>query len=105
MMKYSALDSKTDQPILQSSQPESNKNVQYVFLPRIRCRDCPGKLYTPGPEMTTVNFEVHLKNKNHRERVNTRVGRDTRPGGQSQGSGQGVGQMSQQTAMGSQSSQ
>jgi len=115
MMKYSALDAKTDQPVsLQAQTPDNGnanaRNVQYVFLPRIRCRDCPGKLYTPGPEMTTVNFEVHLKNKNHRERVNTRVGRDTRAGssgGQQGGGGSqgGSGSTGQMTAMGSQSSQ
>jgi SWI/SNF-related matrix-associated actin-dependent regulator of chromatin subfamily B protein 1 len=48
-------------------------DVQYMHLPRIRCLDCPGKLYTPGPEKTVGNFEVHLKNRQHREKVNTRL--------------------------------
>ncbi|KAL1871872.1 hypothetical protein VTK73DRAFT_1840 [Phialemonium thermophilum] len=53
-------------------------DVKYMYLPRIRCHDCPGKLYTPGPEMTVSNFEVHLKNRLHREKVDRRVGRPTR---------------------------
>jgi SWI/SNF-related matrix-associated actin-dependent regulator of chromatin subfamily B protein 1 len=39
---------------------------------RVRCLDCPGKLYIPGDGMS--NFEVHLKNRNHRARVAERVG-------------------------------
>ena len=65
---------------------------------RIKCQDCPGKvrenglnfesqkrflflffkkkkqLYTPGPGETLSNYEVHLKNRMHRQRVNERVG-------------------------------
>ncbi|KAI9047895.1 hypothetical protein LZ554_007697 [Drepanopeziza brunnea f. sp. 'monogermtubi'] len=41
---------------------------KYMFLPRIRCNDCPGKLYTPGPERTVGNFEVHLRNRQHRDK-------------------------------------
>lgn len=52
-------------------------HVKYMFLPRIRCKDCPGKLYTPGPGESADNFSVHLKNKQHREKVNKRVGKDT----------------------------
>ena len=50
-----------------------------MWLPRIKCRDCPGKSYTFGPETKTVNFEKHLDIKMHRRAVNTRVGFDTRP--------------------------
>ncbi|TFK19245.1 SNF5-domain-containing protein [Coprinopsis marcescibilis] len=41
---------------------------------RIKCLDCPGKLYTPGPGETLSNYEVHLKNRLHRQRVNERLG-------------------------------
>ncbi|KAJ7164898.1 hypothetical protein C8R46DRAFT_900893 [Mycena filopes] len=41
---------------------------------RIKCLDCPGKLYTPGPGETLSNYEVHLKNRLHRQRVNDRMG-------------------------------
>ncbi|KAI9809412.1 MAG: SWI/SNF chromatin-remodeling complex subunit [Phylliscum demangeonii] len=44
------------------------------WLPRIRCKDCPGRLYTPGPGMTVENFETHLKNQHHRRKVAQRVG-------------------------------
>lgn len=44
-----------------------------MFLPRVRCQDCPGKLYTPGPEETVGDFEEHLKNKEHRERAEKRI--------------------------------
>lgn len=54
-------------------------NVKWMFLPRIRCTDCPGKLYTPGPGESADNFAVHLRNKQHREKVNKRVGKDTAP--------------------------
>ncbi|KAF8504199.1 hypothetical protein BU17DRAFT_30164, partial [Hysterangium stoloniferum] len=40
---------------------------------RVKCLDCPGKLYTPGPEETLANFDVHLRNRNHRAKVNARV--------------------------------
>ncbi|KAF9530513.1 hypothetical protein CPB83DRAFT_788034 [Crepidotus variabilis] len=40
---------------------------------RIKCLDCPGKLYTPGPQETLSNYEVHLKNRQHRQKVNERV--------------------------------
>lgn len=40
---------------------------------RIKCLDCPGKLYTPGPGETLTNYEVHLKNRKHRQTVNARV--------------------------------
>ncbi|KAI8990720.1 hypothetical protein BD414DRAFT_413161 [Trametes punicea] len=44
-----------------------------VYEFRIKCADCPGKHYTPGPGETLQNFEVHLKNRQHRSKVNTRV--------------------------------
>lgn len=58
---------------------------------RVKCLDCPGKvrrhaakaqhtlsnpcaqLYTPGPGETLSNYEVHLKNRQHRARVAGRV--------------------------------
>ncbi|KAJ7764511.1 SNF5-domain-containing protein [Mycena maculata] len=41
---------------------------------RIKCLDCPGKLYQPGPDETLSNYEVHLRNRLHRQRVNDRMG-------------------------------
>jgi SWI/SNF-related matrix-associated actin-dependent regulator of chromatin subfamily B protein 1 len=43
-----------------------------MFLPRIRCIDCPGKVYTTLPLSMVEDFEKHLKNRHHRERVQER---------------------------------
>ncbi|KAH6654016.1 hypothetical protein BKA67DRAFT_516936 [Truncatella angustata] len=74
LMRYTALDATTNVPcsMPQAGNPIS-PNIKFCFLPRIRCLDCPGKLYTPGPEMTAINFEVHLKNRAHREKVQARL--------------------------------
>ncbi|WFD21020.1 SWI/SNF chromatin-remodeling complex subunit [Malassezia caprae] len=40
---------------------------------RIRCFDCPGKVYKPGPGETLANFEIHLKNRGHRAAVARRL--------------------------------
>ncbi|KAI0480655.1 hypothetical protein GGR56DRAFT_627028 [Xylariaceae sp. FL0804] len=74
MMRYSAVDTNTDQPC---PHPPANQpvpaNIRFYFLPRIRCIDCPGKLYTPGSDLNATNFETHLKMKAHRERVEARL--------------------------------
>ncbi|KAF8851739.1 SNF5-domain-containing protein, partial [Acephala macrosclerotiorum] len=74
VMRYSAINTATELPTAQppAGQPIPD-NIKFMYLPRIRCQDCPGKLYTPGPEMTVGNFEVHLKNRQHRERVDSRL--------------------------------
>ncbi|KAG0698325.1 SNF5-domain-containing protein [Suillus ampliporus] len=40
---------------------------------RMKCLDCPGKLYNSGPGDTLQNYEVHLRNRGHRLRVNARL--------------------------------
>ncbi|KAF9242321.1 SNF5-domain-containing protein [Melanogaster broomeanus] len=40
---------------------------------RIKCLDCPGKLYNSGPGDSLSNYDVHLKNRQHRMRVSNRV--------------------------------
>ncbi|KAG1859989.1 hypothetical protein C8R48DRAFT_605512 [Suillus tomentosus] len=40
---------------------------------RMKCLDCPGKLYNSGPGDTLQNYEVHLRNRQHRLRVNSRL--------------------------------
>jgi SWI/SNF-related matrix-associated actin-dependent regulator of chromatin subfamily B protein 1 len=50
------------------------QNHKAFFFPRIRCMDCPGKLYNAGPEQTVGNFELHLKNRVHTENVRKRTG-------------------------------
>lgn len=49
-------------------------NHKAYFLPRIRCLDCPGKLYNAGPEQSVSNFELHLKNRQHLNNVAKRRG-------------------------------
>ncbi|KAM5536841.1 hypothetical protein V8D89_009559 [Ganoderma adspersum] len=44
-----------------------------IYEFRIKCADCPGKHYTPGPGESLTNFEVHLKNRQHRSKVNARL--------------------------------
>ncbi|TBU24698.1 hypothetical protein BD309DRAFT_863774 [Dichomitus squalens] len=44
-----------------------------IYEFRIKCADCPGKHYTPGPGESLQNFEVHLKNRQHRSKVNARL--------------------------------
>ncbi|CEH11834.1 SWI-SNF chromatin remodeling complex, Snf5 subunit [Ceraceosorus bombacis] len=39
---------------------------------RVRCNDCPGKLYTAGPDQTLQNFSIHLRNRQHRNNVASR---------------------------------
>jgi SWI/SNF-related matrix-associated actin-dependent regulator of chromatin subfamily B protein 1 len=72
-MRYSAVNATTEIPTAAPPPGQTPEGVKWMYLPRIRCHDCPGKLYTPGPETTVGNFEVHLKNRHHRERVDTRV--------------------------------
>lgn len=67
--------------------------VKLQFLPRIRCnvsallalqlgviyadgceQDCPGKLYTAQPGRVVEDFQVHLRNRKHRESVERRQG-------------------------------
>lgn len=40
---------------------------------RLKCLDCPGKLYTVGPGESFTNFDVHLKNRQHRQKVEDRL--------------------------------
>jgi SWI/SNF-related matrix-associated actin-dependent regulator of chromatin subfamily B member 1 len=91
IMRYCAINTDTDQPVAIPQDPaRAPSNIGYFYLPRIRCHDCPGKLYTSGTDMTTGNFEVHLKNRNHRERVDARVAKAA-AGDTADGAGAGAG--------------
>ncbi|KAF2268450.1 SNF5-domain-containing protein [Lojkania enalia] len=79
-MRYSIVDQNTQQTIKvdqfnQNTSLPAGYKAQY--LPRIRCNDCPGKLYTAGPERTVENFEVHLKNRQHKASVERRTGKSS----------------------------
>ncbi|RKF54400.1 SWI/SNF chromatin-remodeling complex subunit snf5 [Golovinomyces cichoracearum] len=80
VMRYTAVNSATETPCAAPQSGQYVDGIKWMYLPRIRCHDCPGKLYTPGPEATVGNFEVHLKNRQHRERVDLRI-----TGGQNRG--------------------
>jgi SWI/SNF-related matrix-associated actin-dependent regulator of chromatin subfamily B protein 1 len=41
---------------------------------RIRCLDCPEKVYLIGPGETLQNYEVNVRNRLHRMRVRDRMG-------------------------------
>ena len=74
VMRYSAVNELTDTPLpMPPPGAPIPPNMRFWFLPRIRCLDCPGKLYTPGPDMSAANFTVHLKNRAHREKVDNRL--------------------------------
>ncbi|CAK7264803.1 SWI/SNF chromatin-remodeling complex subunit [Sporothrix epigloea] len=77
VMRYSVFN-KDEQLVPLPGASEPLENYRFWYLPRIRCHDCPGKLYTPGPETTVGNFEVHLKNRFHREKVDQRLARDAK---------------------------
>jgi SWI/SNF-related matrix-associated actin-dependent regulator of chromatin subfamily B protein 1 len=86
MMRYSAVDSTTELSVpAPPAGAETPSNVKYMWLPRIRCADCPGKLYTPGPGEGVSGFEVHLRMRAHRERVEGRVKRESEKEGMKEG--------------------
>ncbi|KAK5956889.1 SWI/SNF chromatin-remodeling complex subunit [Knufia fluminis] len=72
-MKHTAIDPATGGPV---PADEKNKHFEHKYVPRIRCLDCPGKLYVTGPGMTAERFEAHLKNRKHRESVEARLDQD-----------------------------
>ncbi|KAI9930457.1 hypothetical protein ASPWEDRAFT_107386 [Aspergillus wentii DTO 134E9] len=80
VMRYTAVDTETMLPVANANSQPGHK-LKYQYLPRIRCHDCPGKLYTPGPNMTVDNFEVHLRNRQHKERVEERLSKSAAGGG------------------------
>ena len=73
-MRYTAVSGVTDTPITLRQDVPQPPDTKFYFYPRIKCKDCPGKLYTPGPLSGVDNFEVHLKNRHHRDRVLRRLG-------------------------------
>lgn len=75
-MRYCALnDQEQPVPLPAPDQPVP-PGLNFYYIPRIWCHDCPGKLYRPGPDGTAANFEVHLKNRLHRENVLKRLDKE-----------------------------
>lgn len=71
-MRYCAVDPKTATSTTRFGEAPST-GMEYWYLPRIRCLDCPEKQYTAGPNMTVDSFLVHLKNRQHLARVEARL--------------------------------
>lgn len=69
IMRYTAVDIITDLPVTIRPDETPPENIKFMYYPRIKCEDCPGELYTPGPGTGTDNFEIHLMNKLHRAKV------------------------------------
>ena len=74
MMRYTAVNPDTDTPFQLKPGTQPPDNVRFAYYPRITCKDCPGRVYNPGPGTTVEKFEVHLKNRNHRAAVEKRIG-------------------------------
>ncbi|KAF2671079.1 SNF5-domain-containing protein [Microthyrium microscopicum] len=47
-------------------------HITLQWQPRVKCLDCPGRAYNTGEGQTLRNFEVHLKNRKHKEIVEVR---------------------------------
>lgn len=75
-MRVKAFDSITKSP-MPLKEVEIQKGVTYRWYPRIRCSDCFGKTYRPGPGLGVDSFKAHLKNRLHQERVISRVVEET----------------------------
>ena len=71
-MRYTAVSTISDLPQPLTPNEPVPPDTKFMYYPRIKCLDCPWKLYTPGPGGTVDNFEIHLKNRLHRERVEWR---------------------------------
>ncbi|KAF2687705.1 SNF5-domain-containing protein [Lentithecium fluviatile CBS 122367] len=77
-MRYSVIDQNTLQSVKLDSLSASATlppGYKAQYLPRIRCIDCPGKLYNAGPNHTVDNFQMHLNNRVHRQNVEKRTGK------------------------------
>ena len=77
MMRHAAVSAATGllcaEPPADQPTPEG---IKYKYFPRIRCYDCPRRLYMPGPDKTVGRFEIHLKNGQHSERLAGRIAAD-----------------------------
>ena len=73
VMRYAAVSTISDLALELAPNEPIPPDTKFMYYPRITCKDCPGKLYIPGPGFTVDNFKVHLRNRLHRERVERRV--------------------------------
>ena len=71
-MRYTAVSTISDLPYLLAPNEPVPPDTKFMYYPRIKCLDCPGILYYPGPGTTVDSFEIHLKKRFHRVRVERR---------------------------------
>ena len=72
-MKHTAINTTASPPTLMpmpADPAHAPPGTKYKYVPRVRCADCPGKIYVP------LGFESHLKNKKHRENVEARMAKE-----------------------------
>ncbi|KAF2772602.1 SNF5-domain-containing protein [Teratosphaeria nubilosa] len=76
LMRPYALETTTEKPTRNHTlEPgaAAPPGIKMLWLPRIRCNDCPGKLYTALPGKVVEDFDVHLRNRTHRQAVQDRL--------------------------------
>lgn len=71
-MKHTAIRRDNNETVRAEARPAESE-IKYQWLPRIKCQDCAGKVYTAGPDNAIENFEVHLKNRGHKDKVEARI--------------------------------
>lgn len=71
IMHHTDVSTITDSQIYLANEPIT-PDTKFMYYPRIKCLDCPGELYKPGPGFSANDFEIHLKNRLHREKVERR---------------------------------
>ena len=71
-MRYTPVSKESGEPFNTRQGTSIPPNAKWYYYPRIRCNDCAGRLYAPDATLGANNFEVHLKNPLHREKVEQR---------------------------------
>ena len=71
-MGYEAVSTISDLPQRLAPNEPLPPDTKFKHYPLIKCLDCRGKFYMPGPGRTVDIFETHLKNRLHRENVERR---------------------------------
>ncbi|KAH6723899.1 hypothetical protein BKA61DRAFT_686834 [Leptodontidium sp. MPI-SDFR-AT-0119] len=77
-----SFDAVTNKPCATPKPDQPSEGKKYIYYPRIRCHDCPKKMYLSWSERDGDNFEIHLKNKHHVERVLARIQRSKQEHGE-----------------------
>ena len=72
-MRYTAESPLSDLPIIIRHDEPEPQFTKFMYYPMIKCLDCFGRLYPPGPALGATNFELHLKSSLHREKVERRL--------------------------------